>query len=511
MPLRSTLPCFVTLTLAALLPGPILAQGELDVFVGPRMEKNRDLGHSLGSDEDLFYLLRTEQEKDGKRGFIDGWSRETLERVFSTPLQVPVVNAESFNVHEVIVGEKGLQLFYSFHSRTDGRVVLAMAALDQQGEMVGQAQELMEEPAAKKKTTQRFIVSHDKRSGMTVLLNAQTVHPENSAWFEPVMQVLTMDGSGQVRANSQITVGESGHCIFRDFTVDANGNAYLRIDHFKGKKDECPKLVLTVPASGGAFKKWCLPEPPRGLDYRDNNGFYFDAAGNITYVAPFADPSQYEDVKGYALRGVVVQSFDKESAERTLEKTHLFKRSYPKPDKPGSKSDAEMHNCDIMDISFQPDGKLNFYGAESFAKIGSGGENSFWGVRLDLEAGFEAPWGCGAQRQYSYYSGQESLFNYHVTQLKGVDYLMANEVRTNVGKTCSSMEDWNKQNANGDKTTPCYAVLSEGDAIGPRQRFTTDGLGTTQYFRQVNYHTNEEEILSVTSDDAKYLVRLRSK
>ena len=169
-----------------------------------------------------------------------------------------------------------------------------------------------------------------------------------------------------------------------------------------------------------------------------------------------------------------------------------------------------MHNCNIMDISFQPDGQLNFYGSESFAKVNSGGENSFWGVKLDLEAGFDRPWGCGAQRQYAYYANQESLFNYHVTQLNGVDYLIANEVRTNVGKSCASMEDWNKQNANGDKTTPCYAVLSGGSEVGPRQRFTTDALGTTQYFRKVNHHTNEEEILSVTSDDGRYLVRLRS-
>lgn len=483
------------------------AQAELDVFTGPRMDKDTDMGRSLGSDDELFYTLRTVEEKDGRRGFIDGWSRETLEKVFTTPLEVPVVNAESFSVHEVIVGDKGLQLFYSFHSREDGRVVLAMAALDQEGALVGNAQELMVEPAAKKKTTQRFIVSHEKRSGMTILLNVNLVHPENTGgWFEPSMQVLTMDGAGQLRANTRVVLGESGHCIFRDITADASGNAYLRVDHFKSK--DCMKAVITVPASGGGFKKWCMPEPPKGLDYRDNNGFYFDHAGGVTYVAPFADPNQYEDVKGYALRGVVVQSFDK-GAERILEKTYLFKASYPK----GSNNDPgkhEMHNCDIMDISFQPDGKLNFYGAESFAKIGSGGENSFWGVKLDLEVGFDKPWGCGAQRQYAYYPGQESLFNYHVTQLKGTDYLLANEVRGNVGKPCTGMEDWNKQNANGDKTTPCYAVLSEGASIGPRQRFTTDALGTTQYFRKVNYHTNQEEILSVTSDDARYLVRLRS-
>ncbi|MBK9513670.1 MAG: hypothetical protein IPO05_08585 [Flavobacteriales bacterium] len=155
------------------------AQSDLDVFIGPRMERDEDLGRSLGSDDELFYTLRTVEEKKGRTGFIDGWSRETLSKVFSTPLEVPVVNAEVFSVHEVIVGDRGLQLFYSFHSREDGRVVLAMAALDQQGRMVGDAQELIEVPAAKKRTTQRFIVNHDNRSGMTLILNTDLVHPDN--------------------------------------------------------------------------------------------------------------------------------------------------------------------------------------------------------------------------------------------------------------------------------------------------------------------------------------------
>ncbi|HOZ41483.1 MAG TPA: hypothetical protein PLL25_11800 [Flavobacteriales bacterium] len=486
------------------------AQSDLDVFIGPRMERDEDLGRSLGSDDELFYTLRTVEEKKGRTGFIDGWSRETLSKVFSTPLEVPVVNAEVFSVHEVIVGDRGLQLFYSFHSREDGRVVLAMAALDQQGRMVGDAQELIEVPAAKKRTTQRFIVNHDNRSGMTLILNTDLVHPDNTfGWFEPVLQVITMDGEGKVRGNSPLTIGTTGHCIFRDFTADGNGNAYLRVSHFKGKKEECQNAVFTIPAGGGAGTRWCLPEPPKDLDYRDDNGFYYDHHGVVTYVAPLADPNQYEDVRGFALRGVVVQTFDEQSAQRTLDRTHLFVASYPagQNNKPG---EHEMSNCNIMDISFQPDGKLNFYGSESFAKVGSGGENSFWGLRLDLETGFEKPWGCGAQRQYAFYPNQESLFNFHVTQLGGVDHLLANEVRSNVGKACANMEDWNKQNANGDKTTPCYAVLSGDAEIGPRQRLTTDALGTTQYFRRVNYAPNEEEIISVTSDSGRYLVRLRS-
>lgn len=502
-------PVLCTFAFAASSTAPVQAQGELEVFVGPRMPKDEDMGSSLGSDDDLFYTLRTVEEKDGRRGFIDGWSRSDLTKVFSVPLEVPVVNATVFSVQEVIVGDEGLQLFYSFHSRDDGRVVLAMATVDQQGALVGQAQELMVEPAERKNTAQRFIVHHEKRSGMTVVLNARNTHPTVTTYFENDMKVLTLDGAGRVRANAPLLVGGSGYCIIKSISADANGNAYIRIDQVKGAK-ECEDMVFTVAAEQGTAKKWCLPELPKGLDFRDSQNFEFAPDGSVTCVAPFSNPNQNEGLLGYELRGVVVMSFDQVTTERTLERTHLFKESYPEPAKPGSKSPREMKNCNIMDISFQPDGQLNFYGAESFAKIGSGGENSFWGVKLDLEQGFGLPWGCQAQRQYVYYPGQESLFNYHVSQIGGTDYLFANEMRTNVGKVCASMEEWNKQNTNGDKTTPCYAVLSDGNVIGPRQRFTTDGLGPTQYFRRVNHHTNEEEILSVTTDEGRYLVRLRS-
>ena len=497
------------LTCALFVIAPLRAQPQLDVMIGERMDKDTDLGRSLGCDDAVFYTLRTVTEKGDRSAFIDGWSRTTLAKLFTKPLQVPVVNAEVFSVHEVIVGDEGLQLFYSFYSKQDGRRVLAMAHFNQQGEMMGNATELIVEPAAKEKHARQFLIDHNEESGMTVILNLKLANPvDNNSVYESDMDVLTMDGSGSIRAHKSIKTGEWKNSWLRALSSDASGNAYLRFDCYGGGKGACDKFVVSVPAGEGKATNWCLPELPKGLEYRDRHGFYADPLGNISYVAPFADPNQWEEVKGYDLHGVVVQSFNKENAERTRDKIYRFKYSYPP--KGSSKESKVMSNSNLTDISFQPDGTLHFYGAESFAKVGSGGENSFWGLKLDLDAGFGKPWHCSAQRQYAIYPGQESLFNYAVFHLGGHDFLMANELRTNIGKPCSAMEDWSKAGANGDKTVPAYACLSDNGAIGPRQRLSSDALGSTQYYRKLLVKRGEEYIISITSDQGRYLARLRA-
>jgi len=496
--------------LMALFVCPTLrAQPLLDVMLSERMDKDTDIGRALGCDDEVFYTLRTVTEQGERSAFIDGWSRTTLTKLFTTPLQVPVVNAEVFSVHEVIVGDEGLQLFYSFYSKEDARRVLAMARFNQEGKIVGSATELIVEPATKEKQAREFLIDHNEESGMTLILNVKLYNPvDPRSEFESEMHVLTMDGAGNIKADQTISTGEWKRSWLKALSSDANGNAFLRFDCFSGGKGACNKIVVSVPAGEGKAAIWCMPELPKGLEYRDKHGFYVDPLGSVSYVAPFANPNQWETVSGYDLEGAVVQSFSVENGERTLDKIYRFKHNYPS--KSSGKEDKVMKNSNLTNISFQPDGTLNFYGAESFAKVGSGGENSFWGLKLDLDAGFGKPWNCEAQRQYVIYPGQESLFNYAVFHLGGNDFLMANELRTNIGKPCSAMENWTKAGANGDKTVPAYACLSDNGAVGPRQRLGSDALGSTQYYRVLLEKRGVEYIIVITSDEGRYLARLRA-
>ena len=113
------------------------------IQLGSAVDLEYDQMYILGHDNDMVYVFRTMIEKKNTVAYIDGYSQKTLSRVFSNPLNVPVVNAEEFNVHQTVSIDDGVRVYYSFYSKKDDMKRVAAINIGKDGKPMGNAQELM--------------------------------------------------------------------------------------------------------------------------------------------------------------------------------------------------------------------------------------------------------------------------------------------------------------------------------------------------------------------------------
>ena len=475
---------------------------EPSIRVGPKLPDG-GTGRVVGMSNEYFYCLRVEQERRDDIGFIDGWSKETLTREFSEPLRVPVVNAEEFKVLEFVVGGGRIRMFYSFFSKADARVVLAVATLDDHGVMVGEAMELMAEPGAKENRAGRFMVLHDEEAATTIALYVKEETPGVGGYYEPRIKLAAMDANGVVLFNREVDLGEWKSTELQDLAADKNGNVYLKVKHNgKARDGACSEPLLTFKSGTGEVHTYCAPTLDKNLMWCGYAGFVHRPDGSVCHVRTFGE------AWGARYHGIGLSGYDATTAERDFDKLHHFKGWYPADVKHKDKDPHFMTSVRFLDLSFLPDGDLCIYGDESLSKVGPSGEKSFWGLTLNIDEGFGSLWNCAMERKYSFSGAQANPFNTQVIELNGLHYLVANEIRENIGKTCGSLQDWKGVDASGDESVPAFVCMNDNGAFGPRTKLTPSDLGRDQYVSLLYASRGKEYLFRLFTDDGNYFVRL---
>ncbi len=476
---------------------------KLDVLVGSELEG--DNAHiAIGADAHKFYTLRMEREHGNNAGFLEGWSRETLDPVFSTPLQVPVKNAEEFRVLEFVAENGRIEVFYSFFSKADQRVVLAMARFDDTGHSTGDAVELMSQDGKHERSAGKFVIDHDRVSQVTTLLSLKL----DKAWasndhYEPDITVAALGAKGDLLFTKPIKVDEKQSFELESMISDAQGNVFLRVNLEKRSKDGCKKKFIV--AGPSAEEVTCSEDGPDGTTPLGFRGFLRDVSGMVHHV------HTYGEYRYLRSQGVVIADFDPGSGRMTKEKTHAFKHCFPPDEKCKPKETAYMQYCTSLDAAYQQDGSLVLYGLQ-FRGVVAVGEDGFWAVKLDPASGFGKPWSCEAERKYSVDANWETPFLTEVIHLTSGDYLIANEIKENLGKPCERLTSWKSVGPHNGKTVPAYIRMDNDGSFLTHEAILDKDYGKEQFVKLLRSCSTpgEEYILLLTCDDRSRFVRMRN-
>ncbi|MBP6312803.1 MAG: hypothetical protein KA408_11075 [Flavobacteriales bacterium] len=476
---------------------------ELDVEVGSPMEPIDDDRIGIGMDATKFYTLRIEKEKKDKLGFIEVWSRTTMQLESTQAIAVPVVNTDEFKILEVFVVDDGLRMYYAFFSKEDERRVLAMANFDRDGMMVGDATQLVRVEDSREKSLDNFAVKHFENANTTVIMDLKPFGSNTDKSKENTYRVFALDLSGKLLYDQQVELGQAKYCAMQTHYVDDNGNTFLRVSR-QSEGEACKHLIVTVNARG--VKEWCDPELLEGSMHSDDHQWVMDATGNMHYMNMLSNLSN----SGYL--GFVLHSFDKEIGEHINGYAHKFKDSYPPEDnkKPGKA--AFMRYCKSGTASFQKDGTLNVYGYKTYLGTGKAGQDGVWKLNFDLVSGFGPLVGCEMERHFftATVGDDFSSFFLHYLMLDGKDYIIANEIRDNIGKPCSSLVGWKAVKPLDNKTEPAYFAMNDGDEFGTRTALLPRSFGSAQSVHEVIELRGEEYIMRLEADSKEYWVRVRS-
>jgi|GEM_PF-6390126 len=256
-----------------------------DVFISERMSGETNFGRSVGHNDEFYFALRIENEDGGRRAYIDSRSKADLSLAHSIPVNVPLENAESFSIEELVFGDKDLLIFYSFFSKKDDQRTLAVSSLDGATGAVGGAHKVHSEPGKHESRTGKYLIEHHVGSGKTTVL---ITHPPEGriaadyGYLSPEFEVIQLGTDLQVDHQGRGEMSDKPFNAVNSLFVSKSGDVYFLL--------ELKHKVASYDHSSGTTSRAEIPELTKEelKIYGDHSYPYFSEApnGNVYLFKP---------------------------------------------------------------------------------------------------------------------------------------------------------------------------------------------------------------------------------
>lgn len=415
------------------------------------------MGTPIGMDQHHFYRLKIQDNKagPGNIGFIDGWSRETLTRDFSRQLSMPVKNAEAFRFVGFSAEEGKLQVFYSFFSKENGRLVLAVASFDENGDPNEDAREIFSVDGKQEKRTGQFMVLTDPQVHLTAVFMVRSTQPlgQTDAMLEPAFTLTVLDR--QLKPINQAQYEVPG-C--KGFTL---------LDVMLGADGSCAMVLNIVGATLKNNPTWCQSYNRYML--MDHNGKISElCAGNLSdYGEPRNLCRFIRDERGEPVfvRGersqVYVARFN--GPDTLPIKTTIDPMEY-------GVSDYGLH---LLDAAYDGNGELQLV----WLKLAS--DDRYANVRirkgyitaaLSRNREYSPYKTCGAEQRFNLRYGSQQNLASLVIHVGTHIYVVTSQLREDIGKRCEELTAWKRLSPLDEGLVLSYMCLDAGNDFGPFQQ-----------------------------------------
>ncbi len=359
-----------TLSIVLLLCTISVSAQKLTYKMGQQVQINKtDDFLYAGNDDENFYIVRTEKEKKNTLGYLEGYSRSTLQRIFSKQLSVPTKNANEFYLNDIVFTNDVIRVFYGFYSDTEKARFVVVADFDKTGKLTGKAVEISKAEGTENSSGNHYVF-YDKESANTLIFHTAMKKGYAANGLKPEIEAMVIDNNLKTMWSKTVIMTRGKSFDWENVAIDKGGNLYIRGRAWLNKiTTNSTAEFITYNWKKGLVVEQKI-ETESGLE---GGAFITDKQQHLYFVA--IQGTKFVVEAG----GIYVAKFNTNEAMFSSQNVTLF----PKP-APGEKAKKENHleYLQMVDLIVDDDNAI---------RIQLEGSNSKWicEIRIDATGGIK--------------------------------------------------------------------------------------------------------------------------
>jgi hypothetical protein len=325
------------------------------------------------ADENYYYLLRMQKEKDGSVGFLDIVEKSTMKLKNSGMIDVPS-NAKEIKLKDFKVKGDFVFILFDYEIESDKLMHTAMYIYDKNGKATGKEMDLgtAGPKPSKGKTFLTIELFFNPRTEKYTILTFQNLqlYSAGVALSEQEASIRVLNKEAKLIEEKKLTFDFYASGIEK-LAMDSNGNIFLLFEgisrydnvYYKLKKGVIhPRTIATINgASGNITYSYPSIESKKKIELMEL-GFYQGSAGNIFLAGLYQLPSTAD---GHSC-GIYVATFDQSTGSLTQE----YSSAYTVHPENKKKTNFEIMLYGIRNVHVCADNSMKFILGENYVQDG---------------------------------------------------------------------------------------------------------------------------------------------
>jgi hypothetical protein len=444
---------------------------ELTYILGqPIKVTNKEDFVYAGFDNENYYIVRTVIGSDLKRaGFLEGFSRTTMNKIFSTQLDVRAKNAENFALHQIVATEKGIRVFYSYYDKVENFRYAAITEYDKTGNAIGNMIEI-DRAAGTTMSSGEYSITYDKDSKNTLIIHTTARRGYDQFGMKPNIKAMVIDNDLKTIWKKDILMTAAKAFDWNAIAIDKSGNFYMK--GYIVKKSVTGSYVAEFFSYN--WKKDLVKEEELmdDVNIRNNGVFVYDNERNLFYTGMIGAKGIFE------VSGLYVAKFNTDDAGLVSQKINNFNKPAP-----GEKKKAKTiyDNFGVSEVILDDDKQLRI----------SGHSTGKWYVEFRFDT-------AGELKSTNFFNSLQEIGQGVVALHKGTEaWYIYNDLPENLDKTDrKALKEAIIRLFNKGIVQSCYAKLS-GDTVVEKKVLIPNQEGVVDYLWPKSFRISNQEVISM--------------